>query len=88
MGKLVKVEPSILDKALRPKTNNLQLLEGFMAMDVTCVEYVGYTHKNAEVCRSSIYQSIKLYGFRNIGVLRRGDHIYLIRKDLIGKVKF
>ena len=44
MGKLVKVEPSILDKALRPKTNNLQLLEGFMAMDVTCVEYVGYTH--------------------------------------------
>ena len=88
MGKLVKVEPSILGKPIRPKTNNLQLLEGFMAMDVTCVEYVGYTHKSAETCQSSIHQSIKLYGFHDIGVLRRGDHVYLIRKDLIGKVKF
>lgn len=88
MGKLVKVEPSMLGKAMRPKTDNLRLLEEFAEMDVTCVEYVGYAHKSAEVCRSSIYQSIKLYGFHNIGVLRRGDHIYLIRKDLIGKAKF
>lgn len=88
MGKLVKVEPSTLDKAMRPKTNNFRLLEEFMAMNTLCVEYVGYTQKNAETCRSSIHQSIKLYGFHNIGILRRGDHIYLIRKDLIGKVKF
>ena len=88
MGKLVKVEPSTLGKAVIPRTNNLQLLEEFMAMNATCVEYVGYPQKNAEVCRSSIHQSIKLYGFHNIGILRRGDHVYLIRKDLIGKVKF
>ena len=88
MGKLVKVEPSTLDKAMRSKTNTLQLLEEFMAMDATCVEYVGYAHKSAESCRSSIHQSIRRYGFHNIGVLRRGDHVYLIRKDLIGKVKF
>lgn len=88
MEKLVKVEPSTLGKAVRPKTNNFRLLEEFMAMDATCVEYVGYAHKNAETCQSSIHQSTKLYGFHNIGVLRRGDHVYLIRKDLIGKMKF
>lgn len=88
MGKLVKVEPSILGKTVGPKTNNLRLLEEFMATNATCVEYVGYPHKNAEVCQGSVYQSTKLYGFHNIGVLRRGDHVYLIRKDLIGKMEF
>lgn len=87
MGKLVKVDPSAISIGISKRADNLHLLEEFMAMDVSCVEYIGYPQKSSAICQASILQSAKLYGFYSIGVIRRGDHVYLIRKDLIGKMK-
>lgn len=88
MGKLVKVEPSLLTKVKRAKTNNLKILEEFMEMDTPCVEYIGYTHKTGVICQQSLQLSAKKFGYHNVQVRHSDGHVYLIRKDLIGKVKF
>lgn len=85
MGKLVKVDASELRCQ---RTDNLKILEEFMAMDVPCVEYVGFTQKSGYICQRSFELSARRYGFKNIQASCRNGHVYLIRKDLIGKVKF
>lgn len=88
MGLLVEVEPSVLTKVKCSKTNNLKILEEFMEMDTPCVEYIGYTQKSGHICQQSLTLSAKKFGFHNVQVRYSEDHVYLIRKDLIGKVKF
>lgn len=88
MGKLVKVEPEVLTNVKRSKANNLKVLEEFMGMDTPCVEYIGYTQKTGHICQQSLQLSARKFGFHNVQVRYGDGHVYLIRKDLIGKVKF
>lgn len=88
MGTLVKVELSAMAKVKRSKTNNLRVLEEFMGMDTPCAEYIGYTQKTGHICQQSLTLSAKKFGFHNVQVRYSDGHVYLIRKDLIGKAKF
>lgn len=88
MGKLVKVDVSELSNLKRKRTDNLKILEEFMAMEVPCVEYTEFTQKTGYICQRSFELSARRYGFKNIQASCRNGHVYLIRKDLIGKVKF
>lgn len=88
MGKLVKVEPSEMRRAKRSKTNNMLLIEEFMAMDVPCVEYEGFTQKSSRICQQTLTLTVKRFGYHNVQIRQIEGHVYLIRKDLIGKMKF
>ena len=88
MGKLVKVDVSELSNLKCQRTENFKILEEFMAMDVPCVEYTGFMQKTGYICQRSFELSARRYGFKNISAKCRNGHVYLIRKDLIGKVKF
>lgn len=46
-----------------------------------CVRLEGFPHKNAMVCVASLRATMKKHKIYHIEIVRRGDTIYLIRKN-------
>lgn len=67
------------------KSDNLSILEEFVESGLDCAEVKNFTQKNAEICASSLANSIKHYGFSGIAAISRKNHVYLIRDDNLTK---
>lgn len=67
------------------KSDNLKTLEEFVESGLECAEVKNFTQKNANICASSLANSIKHYGFSGIAAISRKNHVYLIRDDILTK---
>ena len=79
--KLVPYDKAKLGYVSYGASKNFALLKEFMDSDLDCVEVEGYPHKDAASCQSSLYGSMKNFGFNNIKIVARGDRVFLVRKD-------
>ena len=70
---------------LYKKSDNLSILEEFVESGLECAEVKNFTQKNAEICASSLANSIKHYGFSGIAAISRKNHVYLIRDAILTK---
>lgn len=70
---------SVINGGTYKRSDNLRILEEFADSGLECAEVKNFSQKNAEVCASSLANSIKHYGFSGIAAISRKDHVYLIR---------
>ena len=63
------------------KTSNLKILEEFTNSGMKCAILEDYPHKNANSCVSCLRASISRFRMRGLGVIKRGEKVYLVRND-------
>ena len=62
---------------------NYAILKEFIDSDQDFVKIEGFPHKNPKSCQSCLCTSRRRYGFNNIGIVKRGEEIFLFRKDRV-----
>ena len=63
------------------KSENQKILEEFVASGLPCCKVVEYHQRNAAAAQTSLYSSAKRYFGDKVTVIRRGDNVYLVRKE-------
>lgn len=67
---------------LSSKSDNFKVISEFLDGDYDCVELVDYPQKCANYCQTSLNASIKKYRFVGVKVMVRGEHVYLVKKEI------
>ena len=67
-------------KTKREYANLRAILSEFEASELNCVEVVDYPHTCANVCASCLHEATKRHKMFNIGVVRRRNQVFLIKK--------
>lgn len=78
--KMIPIDPKTI-KPYRMKRNNYAILKEFIDSDLDAVELKDHGHQTAKCCQSCLLSSAKRFGFGSVGIIKRGEHIYLYRKD-------
>ena len=65
------------------KSENQKILEAFIASGLPCCEVVEYSQKSAARAQTSLYSSAKRYFGGEVTVMRRGEKVYLVRKEAL-----
>lgn len=78
--KMIPIDRKTIEPC-RTKRNNYAILKEFIDSDLDCVELKDHGHRNAKCCQSCLLVSAKRFGFGYVGIIKRGDHIYLYRKN-------
>ena len=78
--KMVPVDKKVLNIQTM-RSNNYAILKEFIESDADCVELLDHGHCSARTCQSCLLSSAKRFGFGSVGIIKRGEHIYLYRKD-------
>lgn len=61
-------------------TNNQGLIEEFAKSPNSCMEVLGFRHKNAKVAATSFWKTIRSLGYQGrITTVVRGDRLFLIK---------
>lgn len=63
------------------KTENQKILEAFIATGCPCCEVTEYSQKSAARAQTSLYSSARRYFGDMVTVMRRGEKVYLVRKE-------
>lgn len=63
------------------KTKNQRLAEDFLASGAECARLEGWRYCSASVGVQTLAASFERYGYHQIAVVRRGDEIYLVKKE-------
>lgn len=64
-----------------PKYDCIGRLTEFVRSGLVC-DLVKYPHKTGQSCAQSLKIAMKREGIRNVKVVKSGEHVILIRKDL------
>ena len=80
---MVKCTKEEAEMVLTPRKyqSNYKILNDFRESDLECCKLAGWTQKNAKNCKNSLDISIKRFGMFTIGVMVRGENVYLYKKD-------
>lgn len=62
-------------------TDMVDLFKTFLSSDEAYLEWVNYPQKNAYVCQISVIVSTKAHDERRLKAVKRGEKIYLVRRD-------
>lgn len=63
------------------RSENRKILEEFMNSGLDCAKVENFTQKSASTCSSSLALSIKRYHYTSIQAVKRGDEVFLVRKQ-------
>ena len=80
--KIVPVSRESINIRGEKQAELLEILMSFNTTDYECVELVDYPQKDATNCVNSIREAMKRYRIGGIRVSRRGEKVYLIKKDI------
>lgn len=61
------------------KSDNLRLIEEFVASDMECAKIEGFTQRTAQICAASLQLSIKRYNVGGIQAISRKNEAFLIK---------
>lgn len=80
--KMIPCERKDIPNGNRNTTNNYKVLTEFVESNFNCVELVDYTQACARNCQTSLQASIRRYRFHTVGVMTRGDRVFLYKKKI------
>ena len=66
-------------KKRKTYTDLYKILTEFLEGEADCVKVENYKHKNAYVCRETLYRSAQRYYKNQIKIIQRGDDAYLVK---------
>lgn len=80
--KLIPVKKDEIENVYK-KTKNLKIFDEFLESDHNAVRVVDDSMRSSKTLSSSLHQSLRRFHYENkIMIVKRGDNVYLIKKNI------